>query len=92
MMLSTWWTWMIAAMVLAVLEVFLPAQVLLGFAIGAAGVGLGLLIGIPGLAGSLPALALAFAVMSLIGWFILRRVLGVYKGQVKVWESDVNED
>jgi len=91
-MLSTWWTWMIAAMVLAILEVFLPAQVLLGFAIGAAGVGLGLLIGIPGLAGSVPALMLTFAIMSLIGWLMLRRVLGVYKGQVKVWERDVNED
>jgi len=83
---------MIAAMVLAILEVFLPAQVLLGFAIGAAGVGLGLLIGIPGLAGSVPALMLTFAIMSLIGWLMLRRVLGVYKGQVKVWERDVNED
>ncbi|MBT8458812.1 MAG: hypothetical protein HKP37_11585 [Boseongicola sp.] len=91
-MLSTWWTWIIAAMILAILEVFLPAQVLLGFAIGAAGVGLGLLVGIPGLAGSIPGLMLAFAVMSLIGWLVLRRVLGVYKGQVKVWERDVNED
>jgi len=86
-MLSTWWTWIIAAMVLAILEVFLPAQILLGFAIG-----LGLLIVVPGLAGSLPALMLAFAVMSLLGWLVLRRVLGVYKGQVKVWKRDVNED
>ena len=91
-MLSTWWTWMIGAMVLAILEVFLPTQILLGFAVGAAGVGLGLLIGIPGLAGSLPAIALTFAVLSLLAWLVLRRVIGVYKGQVKVWESDVNED
>lgn len=91
-MLSTWWAWIVAAMILAILEVFLPAQILLGFAIGAAGVGLGLLIGIPGLAGSVPALMLAFAVLSLIGWLLLRRLLGVYKGQVKVWESDVNDD
>ena len=79
-------------MILAILEVFLPAQILLGFAIGAVGVGLGLLIGFPGLAGSFPALILAFAVMSLIGWLVLRCLLGVYKGQVKVWERDVNED
>lgn len=70
-MLSTWWTWIIAAMVLAILEVFLPAQILLGFAIGAVGVGLGLLIVVPGLAGSLPALMLAFAVMSLLGIIII---------------------
>ncbi len=91
-MLSTWWAWIVAAMILAILEVFLPAQILLGFAIGAAGVGLGLLLGVPGLAGSAPALMLAFAVLSLIGWLVLRRLLGVYKGQVKVWESDVNDD
>lgn len=92
MMLSTWWTWMVAALVLAILEVFLPTQILLGFAIGAAGVGLGLALGIPWLAGSLPALALVFAFLSLIAWLVLRRVMGVYKGQVKVWERDINED
>lgn len=91
-MLSTWWAWFIAAIVLAVFEIFLPAQILLGFAVGAAGVGLALLVGVPGLAGSMPALAMAFAVLSLAGWLVLRRFMGVYKGQVKVWDKDINED
>ena len=53
---SLWWVWMVGALVLAILEVLAPAQIFLGFAIGAAGVGLALLVGIPGLSGSLPAL------------------------------------
>jgi hypothetical protein len=45
---SLWWVWLVAAILLAILEVVAPAQIFLGFAIGAAGVGLALLLGIPG--------------------------------------------
>lgn len=89
---SLWWVWMIGALALAILEVLMPVQIFLGFALGAAGVGLALLIGVPGLAGSLPALALTFAVLSLIAWLILRPLMGVRKGQVKHFEHDINED
>lgn len=89
---SLWWVWMVGAVLLAILEVVAPAQIFLGFAIGAAGVGLALLVGVPGLAGSMPALALAFAVVSLIGWLVVRRALGIREGQVKVYEHDINED
>ncbi len=89
---SIWWVWMIGALVLAILEVLVPAQVFLGFAIGAALVGLALLAGIPGLAGSAPALALAFAVASLVAWVLVRRLMGIRKGQVKHFDHDINED
>ncbi|MCV6591810.1 MAG: hypothetical protein OIF48_02580 [Silicimonas sp.] len=92
MVWSLWWVWIIGAVVLAVLEVLAPTQIFLGFAIGAAGVGLGLLAGIPGLAGSLPALGITFAVLSLIAWLVLRPLMGVRKGQVKHFEHDINED
>ena len=36
---SLWWVWMVGALLLAILEVMAPAQIFLGFAIGAAGVG-----------------------------------------------------
>jgi len=36
-------------------------------------------------------LALIFAVLSLVAWLILRRVVGVTKSQVKVWKDDINE-
>jgi membrane protein implicated in regulation of membrane protease activity len=76
-------------------EVMLPSFVLLGFAIGAGAVALILLVGGPlavWLAGSLPALLLIFAVMSLLAWLGLRRWLGVYRGQVKTFDHDINDN
>ena len=88
---SLWWVWMVGALALAILEVLAPAQIFLGFAAGAAGVGLALLVGVPGLAGSLPALLLTFAVLSLVAWLVLRPLLGIRKGQVKHFDHDINE-
>lgn len=88
---SIWWVWMAGALLLAILEVVAPAQIFLGFAAGAAGVGLALLMGVPGLEGSLPTLLLLGAVLSLLAWLVLRRALGVRKGQVKVFHHDINE-
>ncbi len=89
---SLWWAWMAGALVLAILEVLVPVQVLLGFAVGAAAVGIALLAGIPGLAGSLPALLLTFAVASLLAWMLVRRLMGIRAGQVKHFDHDINED
>jgi inner membrane protein len=91
-MWSLWWAWMVGAFALAFLEVLAPAQIFLGFAVGAVGVGLALLIGVPGLAGSLPITLLLFAVLSLIAWIVIRRVVGIREGQVKIWERDINDD
>lgn len=92
---AAWWVWGAAAVVLAIGEVLLPSFILLGFALGAAIVALMLLAGGPlavGLAGSLPVLALVFAVASLISWLALRRWLGVYRGQVKTFDRDINDN
>ena len=89
---SLWWIWIIAGLALAIMEVLVPVQIFLGFALGATGVGAALLLGVPGLAGSLPALGLTFAVLSLAAWLILRPLMGVRKGQVKHFEHDINED
>ena len=94
-MLSEWWFWAAAAIVLAIGEVMMPAYVLLGFAIGAAAVALVLIIGGPLaalLVGSVPAMILGYAVLSLIAWLALRKVLGVRRGQVKTFDSDINEN
>ncbi len=91
-MWATWWIWMVGALALAIVEVLIPAQIFLGFAVGAALTGLGLAIGVPGLAGSLPLTLVVFAVLSLIAWIVIRRVLGVRPGQVKIWDRDINED
>jgi membrane protein implicated in regulation of membrane protease activity len=92
MMWSVWWVWIVGALVLAIVEVLAPAQIFVGFAVGAGLTGLALLIGIPGLAGSLPATVLVFAILSLIAWITIRRAVGIRKGQVKVWDRDINED
>ena len=90
-MWTSWVFWMIAAVALAILEVFAPGFIFLGFAIGAALVGLILLIGGSAISLSLPMTLLVFAVVSLISWIALRRVLGVQRGQVKVFDKDIND-
>ncbi|MBY4893904.1 hypothetical protein A8B78_14515 [Jannaschia sp. EhC01] len=87
---AQWWVWGVAAVALAVGEVLLPSYVLLGFGIGAGVVALLLLVGVS-FGGSLPALLLAFALMSLIAWLGLRRWLGVMHGQVKTFDHDIND-
>lgn len=91
-MWSVWWVWIVGALTLAIVEVLAPAQIFLGFAVGAALTGLALLIGVPGLAGSLPATLLVFAILSLVAWITIRKAVGIRKGQVKVWDRDINED
>jgi membrane protein implicated in regulation of membrane protease activity len=94
-MWGEWWVWGVAAIALAVGEVLLPSFVLLGFAIGAGVMALVLLVGGPlavWLGASVPVLLLAFAVVSLLSWLGLRRWLGVYRGQVKIFDRDINED
>lgn len=91
-MWATWWIWMVGALVLAFVEVLLPAQVFLGFAVGAGLTGFALLVGVPGLATSLPLTLVVFAVLSLAAWIVTRKVVGVRPGQVKVWDRDINED
>ncbi|MFT5870393.1 MAG: hypothetical protein ACI8TF_002516 [Paracoccaceae bacterium] len=88
------WVWLAAALVLGVAEVILPGFILLGFAIGAGIVGFILLLGGPlaaMMAGSLPILMLTFAILSVIAWLALRRLLGVRKGQLKTFEHDIND-
>jgi inner membrane protein len=90
-----WWVWGAAAIVLAIGEILLPSFVLLGFGIGAGLIALILLAGGPlaaMIAGTVPMLLLSFAVMSLIAWLVLRRVVGVRHGQVKTFDSDINDD
>ena len=88
MIWELWWAWVVFGVALAVLEVLVPGFIFLGFAVGA--VLVGVLVGIGVLGGSVPVLALVFAVLSLGAWIVLRRVVGVKEGQVKVWDKDIN--
>ena len=88
-MWNVWWVWIVAGFALGVLEVLAPGYIFLGFAIGA--VVTGILVGIGLMGGSLPALLLVFAVASVLAWLALRRTMGVRKGQVKLWDKDIND-
>lgn len=84
------WVWFAAALILGILELLAPGFILLGFALAAGVIGLGLYFGV--IAPSLPVTLVIFAVASLIIWLALRRIFGARKGQVKVWDTDINEN
>lgn len=88
-LLTTWWVWLASALVLAILEVLAPGFVFLGFAIGAALIGL-MLLG-PAALFSVPMLLLIFAGLSLVSWLVLKRFFALPKGQVKTFNHDIND-
>lgn len=83
------WVWVVAGIVLGVLEVLVPGYIFLGFAAGAVVVGGLLWLGV--IAPGLPALLLLFALISLAAWWGMRRFFGIRQGQVKIWDRDVND-
>lgn len=87
--LSIWWVWMAAALILAILEVLAPGFIFLGFAIGAAVVGL-VVLG-PASLLSPPMLLLLFAALSLVAWLLLKRFFSMPSGQVKNFDHDIND-
>lgn len=87
---QVWWVWLVAAAVLGILELALPGFMALGFGLGAAVVGVLIMTGVLG--GNLATIILVFAVGSLAGWIGLRRWAGIRKGQVKVWDRDINDN
>lgn len=95
MVWSDYWVWFAAALVLGILEILAPGYILLGFAIAAGAVG-GLFLAGGGvaeyLASSMPITLVLFAAIALLVWIALRRMFGMRKGQVKIWETDINDD
>jgi len=89
-MWTVWWVWVVAGFGLGVLEVLVPGFIFLGFAIGA--VLMGVMVGLGVLGGNIPALLLGFAVLSVLAWLVLRATMGVRRGQVKLWDKDINDN
>ncbi|WP_394181039.1 NfeD family protein [Yoonia maritima] len=86
---TQWWVWMSAAVVLATLEVLVPGYIFLGFALGAAVMGLLILVGIS--AKGLALTLVIFAILSLASYLVMRKVFGLRTGQVKIWDTDIND-
>ena len=88
MLATVWWVWMSAALALATLEVIVPGYIFLGFAIGAAALGL-LLLAVQ--ITSLPIILVIFALLSLVAYLALRRAFGLPGAAPKVWDRDIND-
>ena len=91
----TWWIWVVAGLVLAALEVMVPAWAFLGFALGAVAVGLLLWVGGPLaaiVAGSTALQLLAFAALSLAAWAGLRTALGGQHSRARRIDRDINDN
>ena len=84
------WLWLIAALVLALMELLAPAWIFLGIAIAVAIMGLVLLLGF--WTGGLPMALVVTALLSGVIWVLLRRMAGVRKDQVRVWDRDINDN
>lgn len=89
MLLTLWWVWGAAALVLGILEILIPGYLFLGFAVGAFLVAMFLLN--TGLSVSVPVVLLIFALMSLVAWLVMRRIFALPKGQVQRFTDDVND-
>lgn len=89
-MWMTWWAWIAASVIFAILETLAPVFIFLGFAAGAAVVGICLAVGIT-FGGSIAWMLVVFAAVSLIASLVLRQVLGSKKNETKTFENDVNE-
>ena len=90
MNLMNGWLWLVFALVLAALELALPTWFFLGAAIATGLVGLALLLGL--WVGGLPMALVVTASLSGVIWYLLRRMTGVRKDQVRVWDRDINDN
>ena len=89
-----WWAWGLLAALMGILELVLPGYIFLGFAISAAAMAGVFLIGEPvsgWLPEGLPALAVIFAVLSILTWIALRAMFRLPKGQVRTFDYDIND-
>jgi len=87
-LLQIWWVWLSAALLLALIELVVPASVFLGFALGAL-----VMAGIVGLTAlSQPSALLAlFAALSLLAWIVLRRVFRRQGSAPRIITRDIND-
>ena len=84
------WIWIIAALVLAALELALPGWFSLGAAIAVLLMRLALLLGL--WTGGLPMALVVAALLTGLAWLVLRRVFGASRGEVKIWDRDINDN
>jgi membrane protein implicated in regulation of membrane protease activity len=88
-LLHIWWVWLSAALVLALVELMVPASVFLGFALGALAMAGVVAIGLI----TKPSVLLAvFAALSLVAWIVLKRVFRNQTTAARIVTHDINEN
>ncbi|MEZ5750780.1 MAG: hypothetical protein R3D60_02055 [Paracoccaceae bacterium] len=91
MMGLAWWIWVAAGLALGIVELLVPGFIFAGFAIGGVLTGILVLMGVPGVTGSLFAELVVFAVISAGAWIALRLFVGVRHNQTKRIDHDIND-
>jgi len=87
--LSLWWVWICIALALGVVELLAPGFIFLGFGLGALAM-VGVVLLAPGI--NVPALLALFAVLSLIGWIVLRLGFRKQSSGARIITKDVNDN
>ncbi|MBM1631850.1 hypothetical protein JQV27_03295 [Sulfitobacter mediterraneus] len=87
--LSLWWVWICIALALGVVELLAPGFIFLGFGLGALAM-VGVVLLAPGI--NVPALLALFAVLSLIGWIVLRLGFRKQSSGARIVTKDVNDN
>jgi membrane protein implicated in regulation of membrane protease activity len=86
--LTLWWIWLSLALILGLVEVLLPGNIFLGFALGALGmVPMVLVFSDP----NTSFLLALFAGLSLAAWVILRVVFRYQSSGARIVTRDINE-
>jgi inner membrane protein len=85
--LTLWWVWVSIALILGLIEILLPGNIFLGFALGA--LAMVPVVLLPGASTSL--LVAVFAGLSLLCWIILRAVFRRQSSGARIVTRDINE-
>jgi membrane protein implicated in regulation of membrane protease activity len=86
--LTLWWIWISVALILGLIEVMLPGNIFLGFALGALAM-VPVVLALPGVGTSL--LIAIFAGLSLAAWIVLRVVFRKQSSGARIVTRDINE-
>lgn len=88
-LIETWWAWISFGVVLAILEMVAPAFFFLGFGLGAVATGVILLFGVTM---TVQNTFLTFAILSLISWFVVKRLFRHQTTAPKTFDHDINDN
>lgn len=87
---TLWWVWLVFAAILGLAEMLLPGFILLGFAIGALAMAALVATGLFGTSFALT--VLIYAIASVAAWWWLNRLFPRDRGNVRVWDRDINDN